>query len=365
MQSSRATLRRRPLRLRAAALAALAATGCALASSGAAPPAPARCRDAARVAWLVPASSPELDRWCAAVGAPALEPAPGAGEGVADSVAVVSWNTHVGGGDLAALVGDLRTGRLTGGRPVRDFVLLLQEVYRADPAIPDDIPAGSAPARVEEAQPDGERAGVVSAARALGLALVYVPSMRNGAPGSGADEDRGNALLSTLPLRDPGAIELPFEAQRRVAVAATLSARTAEGEPWMLRVASVHLDTRATGSRILASVGVGRLHQARALEAALSPALPTLVAGDLNTWAPRFLEPALGFLEERFPHSPPAPDEPTFDIGWGMGRTLDHLFFRAPEGWSVHYRRLPERYGSDHYPLLGWVRPPHRSVSAD
>jgi endonuclease/exonuclease/phosphatase family metal-dependent hydrolase len=284
---------------------------------------------------------------------------------VADSVAVVSWNTHVGGGDVVALVGDLRAGRLTGGRPVRDFVLLLQEVYRADPALPEDIPRGSAPARVEEAPPEGARAGVVSAARALGLALVYVPSMRNGAPGRGADEDRGNALLSTLPLQDPRAIELPFEAQRRVAVAATLSARTAEGEPWMLRVASVHLDTRATGSRLLASVGVARLHQARALEAALSPALPTLVAGDLNTWAPRFLEPALAFLEERFPQSPPTPDEPTFDLGWGIGRTLDHLFFRTPAGWSVRYRRLPERYGSDHYPLLGWVRPPHHPASAD
>lgn len=364
MQSSRVTPRRRSRRIPSAALAAVAMAGCAIASAGSAPPAAASCRDDTSVAWSVPAASPELDRWCAAVGAPALEPGPRTDE-VADSVAVVSWNTHVGGGDLAALVGDLRAGRLTGGRPVRDFVLLLQEVYRADPALPDDIPRGSAPGRVEEAPSAGERAGVVSAARALGLALVYVPSMRNGAPGSGADEDRGNALLSTLPLEDPVAIELPFEAQRRVAVAATLAARTAEGEPWRLRVASVHLDTRATGSRLMESVGVARLHQARALEAALPRALPTLVAGDLNSWAPRFLEPAVAFLEERFPQSPPAPDVPTFDLGWGMGRTLDHLFLRAPEGWSVSYSRLPDRYGSDHYPLLGWVRPPRHGASID
>jgi endonuclease/exonuclease/phosphatase (EEP) superfamily protein YafD len=127
----------------------------------------------------------------------------------------------------------------------------------------------------------------------------------------------------------------------------------------------VHLDTRASGSRFLASVGAARLRQARALDAALPPALPTLVAGDLNTWAPRLLEPALSFLEERFPQSPRAPDEPTFDLGLGIGRTLDHLFFRGPRGWRVRYGRLPERYGSDHYPLLGWVRPAGRADSTD
>jgi len=217
---------------------------------------------------------------------------------------------------------------------------------------------------VEEAPPEGARTDVVHAARALGLALIYVPSMRNGEPGSGADEDRGNAILSTLPLQDPEAIELPFEAQRRVAVAATLSVCTTAGEPWTLRVTSVHLDTRATGSRFWATFGAARLHQARALEAALPPASPTLVAGDLNSWGPAFLEPAVSFLERSFPQSPPEPDEPTFDLGLGVGRTLDHLFFRAPSTWDVRYRRLPQPYGSDHYPLFGWVRPPHHPASA-
>ena len=48
--------------------------------------------------------------------------------------------------------------------------------------------------------------------------------MRNGRPPQ-TDEDRGNAILSTEPLADLTAIELPFEQQRRVAVAATLRSR--------------------------------------------------------------------------------------------------------------------------------------------
>jgi endonuclease/exonuclease/phosphatase (EEP) superfamily protein YafD len=35
-----------------------------------------------------------------------------------------------------------------------------------------------------------------------------------------------------------------------------------------------------------------------------------------------------------------------------MGR-LDYLFFRSDSGWHVSTRRLDERFGSDHYPVLG------------
>jgi endonuclease/exonuclease/phosphatase (EEP) superfamily protein YafD len=34
---------------------------------------------------------------------------------------------------------------------------------------------------------------------------------------------------------------------------------------------------------------------------------------------------------------------------------LDYLFFRLPTGWRAHVERGPERYGSDHYPLIGWL----------
>ena len=68
---------------------------------------------------------------------------------------------------------------------------------------------------------------------------AYVPSMRNGRKcDEEPREDRGNAIISTLPLSEVTAVELPFAQQRRVAVAATI--RTAGG---VLHVMSVHLDT--------------------------------------------------------------------------------------------------------------------------
>ncbi len=63
-------------------------------------------------------------------------------------------------------------------------------------------------------------------ATALGLSLFYVPSMRNG--GANSREDRGNAILSNLPLTDLAAYELPFERQRRVALAATIAGTTTD-----------------------------------------------------------------------------------------------------------------------------------------
>ena len=35
-----------------------------------------------------------------------------------------------------------------------------------------------------------------------------------------------------------------------------------------------------------------------------------------------------------------------------MGR-LDYLFFRLAGGWTASTQRLDERFGSDHYPVLG------------
>ena len=34
---------------------------------------------------------------------------------------------------------------------------------------------------------------------------------------------------------------------------------------------------------------------------------------------------------------------------------LDHLLMDLPEGWQVTRRVLPERYGSDHHPVMGVV----------
>ena len=325
----------------------------------------------------------ELDRWCAGVG-PAVvqryEAPVGQRPTSAHDLTVVSWNTNVGGGDLHGFIRALRAGRFTDGDSVEHFVLLLQEVYRTG----HDVPRGAAmrPRRIAPRPAHGRRAAVVEVARDHGLHLFYVPSMANGwAHADGAREDRGNAIISTLPLDDHLAIELPFEGQRRVAASATVRSTTPDGRPLPLRVVSVHLDNRSIVSRFQRSFGSGRARQAEALTAALSRdsnALPTVVAGDLNTWAPSSWERAVAVLRAHFPHGN-ATNGPTYaGRPMGVGRTLDHMLFRlpvaeaqerAPSGPSASTplpppsaqtpvferpvsRRLDDAHGSDHYPLM-------------
>ena len=115
--------------------------------------------------------------------------------------------------------------------------------------------------------------------------------MRNGPP-SASDEDRGNAILSNLPLTDLVAIELPFERQRRVAIAATIAGRTTAGAPWRLRVVSAHLDNIGGAKRAYLAAEYGRTRQARGLLTVLAGSEPTILAGDFNTW--------FGFLDRAY-----------------------------------------------------------------
>ena len=102
-----------------------------------------------------------------------------------DSLYVITWNVHVGGGDLRRLVADLRAGELTGGRPVDSYVLLLQEVHRAGPEVPANPTPDAGASGIASVPPSGERHDVVEAAHSLGLNVLYVPSMRNGDGGAG------------------------------------------------------------------------------------------------------------------------------------------------------------------------------------
>ena len=286
-----------------------------------------------------------IDEWCAGVGPPARINARQPQEVFTGSFAVVAWNTHVGAGDIDALVADLRSGRLTGGAPVATFALLLQEVSRAGPEVPSTRKARWAGAiRLPRLSP---RIDVIAAAGRLGLSLVYVPSMRNGPPGETSD-DRGNAILATLPLDEVTAIELPQERQRRVAVQATVAIRAEDGGTLPIRFVSTHFTNMVMHHLWLLSES-GRLRQARALGRALPKEGALIVGGDFNSWF-GFRDAAYRQLAEQARRADVEDRRATF----GPMR-LDHILFRLPAGWRTTLRRGESKYGSDHYPLVALV----------
>jgi len=295
--------------------------------------------------------------WCAAVG-PAVavpdRPPSSPPEAGIDAIAVVTWNVHVGGGDIVGFVQALRAGRLTNGTPVPDVILLVQEAFRSSRDVPDRVPPGpGVRSAIRAHPPQGPRLDIVRAAARLEMTLVYVPSMRNGAAAAagGEPEDRGNAVLATRPLTDLAAIELPFERQRRVAVAATVSGVTTAGTPWTVRAVSAHLDASASARHLWMFSSGLRASQARALAGALGSDRSVALGGDLNTWADGPFERAPLLLARAFNDTPPVKLQPTFGP-----LLLDYLFFRLPDSWRAESRRLDATFGSDHRPVLGWIR---------
>jgi endonuclease/exonuclease/phosphatase family metal-dependent hydrolase len=290
--------------------------------------------------WTLPAGSSDraaLDRWCAGVGPAVVEESAPPAEQSADHVTVVTWNTHAGAGDIGALIAELRRGALTGS-PVDEFVILLQEAVRRAADVPTPLPSGAATAgRIAF---DRESFDVVEVARSMRLNVVYVPSMRNGAEA----EDRGNAVLTTLPITSIENIELPFGRQRRVAIAATL---TPPGEP-EFRVVDAHFDTALRLG--VGGPGAWRRRQADALMNAIrGSALPTVVGGDFNTWSGND-EPAVDDLLRAFPVAKDQVIGETWRGPLAMRARLDHMF---ASGWQgpLDVRRAERRFGSDHYPL--------------
>lgn len=267
-------------------------------------------------------------------------------------LSVAVWNARVGGGAMRAFWDHVRTGA--------PMVLLLQEVFATGASLPELFANARWAARIADRPSAEDRIDIVTFALETGLSLLYVPSMRNGGPDRGPDgdppEDRGCAILANIPLARPRAIELPFERQRRVAVAAgvTLGDHTID-------LCSVHLDNRAPWRRAWRTLGAVRHRQM----AGLLDVYPTggraqahVLGGDLNTWVSGRREGAFRVARQGFP-LPAHPDSrPThhFEIG-GWLRHSDHLMFRLPSGWGGDCRRLDDTFGSDHYPLMGIVGP--------
>ncbi len=323
------------------------------------PAAAGSCRSPA-LRWFAPGDTRDrtrLDAWCAGVGPPVVQPAPLAP--VAESpaitlqdIAFVSWNVHVGNGDIKAFVSDLRSGRFTGGTPVRHFVLMLQEAVRVR-----DVPpyaTGAAGARRIRARAT-RTVDVIEISRDLGLSVIYVPSMRNGNSTHDPAADRGSAIVSTLPMVDPIAVELPGERQRRVAILARLSLHSTDGTA--LSVGVLHLDALGAPKRLW-FFGTSSIRELQVTSmASLLPEDDLALGADLNTWHGK-AEPAPRRLAKIF-------GTPVVAAGRRRGLSvLDYLFFRIAGTWTAQYEVAPLDYGSDHHPLVGrLVRSQARAAS--
>jgi endonuclease/exonuclease/phosphatase family metal-dependent hydrolase len=269
----------------------------------------------------------------------------------AGRLAIASWNVWMGRGRVLELVDRLRAGAL--GIP-GDLtpVLLLQEAFRQDDTVPARSNGFAARELVTRLRP---RQDVVEVARRLKWNLRYVPSMRNGPKRS----DRGNAILTPLPLGEAQEVELPFALQRRVAVGAmtTIAGHT-------VRLLSAHLDPRGPiGYKWLGAAARGR--QVEHLLAGLED--PTVVLGaDLNLGRGRAERAWRLLVEHDFVHGVP-PALPSWRHTYhALPRlVIDYLLVRnrADAIRSLVVRRVdedpadrgPNVLGSDHHPLLAVV----------
>jgi endonuclease/exonuclease/phosphatase family metal-dependent hydrolase len=324
--------------------ALLTASGCVRWSPPAVSPVSAgSCRSPA-LQWFAPDDARErarLDAWCAGVGDSAYAVRGGVGSAAGadmSDVAFVSWNVHVGSGDIRSFVNDLRAGVHTDGRRFPHYVLLLQEAVRTN-GVPSFVEGASGAKRIAPHNPVAP-IDIVRVSGELGASLIYVPSMRNGASAADAPEDRGSAIVSTLPLFNPVAVELPGERQRRVMITAQIGS---------FSVAVVHLDALGGWNRLrLFWTPWIRDVQVRTT-AALLDSGPLVVGADLNTWHGRD-ESAARSLGRLFRATPLVADR----RGLGL-RVLDYMFFRAGPQQRARYRQVARRYGSDHRPLVGWI----------
>ena len=293
--------------------------------------------------------------WCSVVGPPAIQTRPQgtfpAWSGGTD-LDVVAWNTAVGAGDIFAFLDtelglDCSAARPTLRQGARPFVLLLQEVWRQSDDLPRVEGGDNIPWTLGPDLPDGALDFVETAER-CGLAYLYVPSSRNGPdddrrPG----EDRGNAILTTLPFNAPIAFDLPHEGGRKVAVAITSNGPDGE----RVRFVSSHLDVASTLLRTLITGNQTRARQVLGLIDGIADAEDdgpltqvTLVGGDFNTWAGN--ESTLQFMRDEFPQSPPWDDR-----GTRGAFPADHIFFRRGAYTQFElegYERIEDTYGSDH-----------------
>jgi endonuclease/exonuclease/phosphatase family metal-dependent hydrolase len=290
-------------------------------------------------------AQPMLDRWCESVGPPVFASLPVTTDEIS-RLLILSWNVHVGGGHIEKLVTRIRQDS---SQAATGLVVLLQETFRGGVDVPESYPDDlRVPAAIRPRRPTPD---IVALADALDMSVAYVPSMRNGrATALGRREDRGNAVLSTEPLSDIRAIELPFGKQRRVSIVATVTPRGARQAP--IRVVVAHLDTNS--DRVIQAEALGERI------ASLSD-MPLIVGGDLNSRR-GFRDEAVAAVSRlvelescgtgRTSRWPLRLDVPFFFL---IGR-VDFMFSTLGSQVTRTCQTLDDAYDSDHLPLLLDVR---------
>ncbi len=271
-----------------------------------------------------------------------------------DALAILSWNVWIGRGRLGELITKVRDGTFASLGIERDLplVVLVQEALRSD----ESVPARSNGLAAREARPAANaREDVVEVARRLGLHLRYIPSMRN----AGGRSDRGNAILSTLPLSDARGIELPLILQRRVALGAAVAAGGRR-----LGLISAHLEPRGpVGYKWLGAAG--RAQQIRHLLERLEDA-SVILGADLNLGRGRAEATWRSLSEAGFAFGIPGGVPAWRHTYHALPRlVLDYILVRdrADAFARVRVHRLDEHpadrgatvFGSDHHPLLARV----------
>jgi endonuclease/exonuclease/phosphatase family metal-dependent hydrolase len=291
--------------------------------------------DSPAVRWIGPADEGDrktLRSWCDAVGPLAVNDPKRTPARRDRPLIVVSWNMAVGDGDLRLLLKEVQKRHGDA-----DLILLLQEAYRAKTP-PADCPAGSRRVKALGMHRPSDTADILELASRHGLSGVYAPSMRNGQNCMAEPrEDRGNAILSTLPLSDVTAIELPFAKERRVAVAAVVH----DGDR-RIGVVSTHFDT-TSGHRRMAEA----ISQTMSI---LEWKDRVVVAGDFNSGLP--LDSGIREMKEHFKE---------LDCGGGathkLGTRLDHIFIGTGDApFACQTGDPSQRFGSDHSFLIAVLR---------
>jgi endonuclease/exonuclease/phosphatase family metal-dependent hydrolase len=301
------------------------------------------------------ATSERLAAWRANVGSAVAYDPPARPDGAnLETLAILSWNVWIGRGRLGELITRVRDGAFAplGLERELPLVVLVQEALRADETVPE---RSNGLAAREILSPLTGREDVVDVARRLGLHLRYIPSMRN----AGGRSDRGNAILSTLPLSGARGVELPLVLQRRVALTASFTTGTRR-----LSLSSAHLEPRGpVGYKWLGAAG--RAQQIRHLLERLEDD-SVILGADLNLGRGRAEPTWRSLAEAGFAFGIPGGVPAWRHTYHALPRlVLDYILIRDRAGAfdQVRVHRLDEHpadrgatvFGSDHHPLLARV----------